>query len=121
MNPYNTILIPNNSEFEFFAALRSYVKFSIFVLLLVVLLLVLFWNWQPWFELEIKPISKSPTAEKPALQSDRMFMSYVVRPGDTLSEIAARHGVELSVLQQYNKLDNPNTLHAGQSLKIPRP
>mgnify|MGYP001032064815 FL=1 len=44
---------------------------------------------------------------------------YVVSPGDTLSAIAARHGVSTSVLAQVNGISNPNRIYVGQRLVIP--
>lgn len=44
--------------------------------------------------------------------------TYTVRPGDTLSGIAARYGVTVRVLQQMNGLPDTN-LFAGQTLTVP--
>ena len=46
---------------------------------------------------------------------------HVVRPGDTLSSIAARYGVPLSVLLNDNQLPDPERLVAGQTLVVRRP
>ena len=43
---------------------------------------------------------------------------YVVRPGDTLGAIAAKHGVSSRDLAQLNALDNPNRLRVGQQLAL---
>lgn len=43
---------------------------------------------------------------------------YVVRPGDTLDAIAARHGVSVDELAQLNALDDPNRLRVGQELAL---
>lgn len=45
--------------------------------------------------------------------------SYQVRPGDTLSGIAAQAGVSLAALASANGLTSPYTIVAGQSLAIP--
>lgn len=46
--------------------------------------------------------------------------SYTVQPGDTLSSIAARHGVSTSTLISLNGLAaNPNALRVGQVLQVP--
>ncbi len=45
--------------------------------------------------------------------------TYTVRPGDTLSEIAADHGTSVSALVDANGLSNPNRIYVGQTLKIP--
>ncbi len=44
---------------------------------------------------------------------------YTVRPGDTLSGIAARHGTTWQELQQLNNIRNPNLIHPGQVLRLP--
>lgn len=43
--------------------------------------------------------------------------SYKVKPGDTLSGIAARLGVSQTTLQSKNGIANPNKIYAGQVLK----
>lgn len=43
---------------------------------------------------------------------------YTVQAGDTLSQIAAAHGVTVRTIQQNNDLLNPNSLKPGQTLKI---
>lgn len=45
--------------------------------------------------------------------------TYVIRPGDTLSEIAAEHNVSVSDIKAANHLTD-DILRAGQVLKIPR-
>lgn len=45
--------------------------------------------------------------------------SYVVRPGDTVSGIAYRHGVSTNAIVRANNLLNPNRIYAGQRLVIP--
>ncbi|MBB3231022.1 N-acetylmuramoyl-L-alanine amidase [Halomonas stenophila] len=44
---------------------------------------------------------------------------YRIQPGDTLSEIAARHGVPVAQLRQANELDG-DVIRVGQVLRIPR-
>jgi LysM repeat protein len=46
-------------------------------------------------------------------------LSYTVKRGDTLSEIAADHGVSLSELIRANDISNPDMIHPGQVLTIP--
>lgn len=41
---------------------------------------------------------------------------YVVKPGDTLSSIAKKYGVDVDTLAEINDLQNTNTLVVGQSL-----
>ncbi|MEM6455668.1 MAG: LysM peptidoglycan-binding domain-containing protein [Acidobacteriota bacterium] len=45
--------------------------------------------------------------------------AYVVRPGDTLSAIGARHGVSVDVLRRVNQLRSADQLRVGQRLRIP--
>lgn len=45
--------------------------------------------------------------------------SYRVRPGDTLSEIAARHRVSVAKLAAANRIADPNIILVGTKLKIP--
>ena len=45
--------------------------------------------------------------------------TYVVRPGDTLTAIAARHGTTVRALVDANRLSNPNLIRVGQMLRIP--
>lgn len=44
---------------------------------------------------------------------------HTVRTGDTLSSIAASHGISLAALQNANKLVDPNRLNIGQVLVLP--
>ncbi len=46
---------------------------------------------------------------------------YVVRPGDTLFEIARRFGVQLAEVIDINQLANPRELVVGQAILIPTP
>lgn len=48
----------------------------------------------------------------------REEITYVVRPGDTLSEIALRYGVSVSQLAGINNIQNPNLIYPGQVLRI---
>ena len=45
--------------------------------------------------------------------------TYIVRPGDTLSEIAVRHGTSVQALVQANNLHDANLIRVGQLLHIP--
>ncbi|MFZ0386554.1 MAG: LysM peptidoglycan-binding domain-containing protein [Solirubrobacteraceae bacterium] len=45
---------------------------------------------------------------------------YVVKPGDTLSAIATRTGVSLTVLEQLNPNISPNALQTGKRLRLRR-
>ncbi len=45
--------------------------------------------------------------------------SYVVRPGDTASDIAVRHGTSVAALLDVNRLSTPELIRVGQMLQIP--
>jgi LysM repeat protein len=45
--------------------------------------------------------------------------TYTVRPGDTLSQIAAWNGVSVGSLMSANGIRNPNIIFVGQVLIIP--
>ena len=50
------------------------------------------------------------------------FATHIIRPGETLSAIAARYYQDSSkatVIAAYNDIANPNLLHVGQTLRIP--
>jgi LysM repeat protein len=48
------------------------------------------------------------------------LVAYLVQPGDTLSGIAASHGVSLAAVEAANpQIANPNLIFVGQSVKIP--
>ena len=48
------------------------------------------------------------------------LVAYLIQPGDTLSGIAASHGVSLASVETSNtKLSDPNLIYAGQTVEIP--
>lgn len=58
---------------------------------------------------------KIPTPDPPA----QNYVTYVVQPGDTLSEIALRFGTTYQELAALNQIPNPNLIYAGQTIKVP--
>ena len=47
------------------------------------------------------------------------LVAYLVQPGDTLSGIAASHGVSLAAVEAANpQLSNPNLIYTGQKIEI---
>lgn len=44
---------------------------------------------------------------------------YTVKKGDTLSQIAAKHGTTYQKIAAYNGIKNPNAIRVGQKIKIP--
>jgi LysM repeat protein len=61
------------------------------------------------------PGTKSAATSAPSGASK----TYTVKAGDTLVEIATRHGVTVQALQQANNLANADQIFTGQILKIP--
>ena len=55
----------------------------------------------------------------PVLLPAAVQAGVVVKPGETLSEIADRNGISLKRLMQANGITNPNVVTAGQTLVIP--
>jgi lipoprotein NlpD len=47
--------------------------------------------------------------------------TYVVKRGDTLYSIALEHGVDYRELAQWNRLDDPGKIRAGQQLRLDAP
>lgn len=65
--------------------------------------------------MSVTAVSSHP-ASLPQSQSDE----YTVQRGDSLSGIAAKHGVSLSALEAANpQIKNPNLIYPGQSIRIP--
>ncbi|HHY47332.1 MAG TPA: LysM peptidoglycan-binding domain-containing protein, partial [Firmicutes bacterium] len=59
------------------------------------------------------PLPMPPVVPPPGLRI------YVVQPGDTLAEIAARYGVSVEAIARANNIANPDLIYAGQILVIP--
>lgn len=56
--------------------------------------------------------SETPTPEGP--------QTYIVEPGDTLSSIADRFGVDILLLISVNNITDPSAINAGEELIIPQ-
>jgi len=57
--------------------------------------------------------------DMPSLPLTLSVSTYVVRPGDALSSIAARHGVSLDALISMNGISDARRIRAGTRLRIP--
>lgn len=68
-----------------------------------------------------RPRMEKPTSapRAPSVSGAVGADEYVVQPGDSLSKIAARHGVSTRELAELNKITDLNKLRAGQKLKLP--
>ncbi|APX00697.1 lytic transglycosylase domain-containing protein [Arthrobacter sp. QXT-31] len=62
-------------------------------------------------------VAAAPT--KAAAPAVTRSASYVIKSGDTLSGIAARHGVKLSAILSANRLKVTSTIFPGQKIAIP--
>jgi hypothetical protein len=62
-----------------------------------------------------------PEAEQKPGRSTVGAETYRVRPGDTLSHIARRHGISLKSLQAANPGVDPKRLRVHQALRLPTP
>ena len=61
-----------------------------------------------------KPAAKAKAAPKPAAASK----TYTVRAGDTLSGIAAKHGLSLSAIFKANNFNGSTIIYPGQKIKL---
>ncbi|EFH90937.1 COG3942 and LysM peptidoglycan-binding domain-containing protein [Ktedonobacter racemifer] len=46
--------------------------------------------------------------------------TYIVKSGDTLTQIASQYGTSFSKLADYNKLTNPNVIYVNQHICVPK-
>jgi hypothetical protein len=65
------------------------------------------------------PPPPEPVATPAGPAAPRERRTYVVRPGDTLTAIAAAHGVSIGAIAGANNLQDPDLIRAGQELVIP--
>lgn len=52
-------------------------------------------------------------------ENDSEYINYVVKKGDTLSEIASKYNTTYQKLASYNNISDPNKIYTGQIIKIP--
>lgn len=52
------------------------------------------------------------------LEGDTLTAYYVVQPGESLTRIAKKHNVPYEILQRINKINRPQSLQAGQKIKV---
>lgn len=64
-----------------------------------------------------KPVATKPAPAKPA-PKPTATATYTVKPGDTLSGIAAKYGTTYTELARINGIANPDHIQAGQVLKV---
>lgn len=69
--------------------------------------------------LSVTPLAAlAPAAEAGSASSGQQCVYHTVRPGETLSGIASRYGVNMWTIAQRNGIANPNRIYAGQTLLI---
>lgn len=61
----------------------------------------------------------APTPEPTPTPPADNYITYVIQPGDTLSEIAVRYGTTTQILASLNQIANPNLIYAGSTIRIP--
>ena len=52
-------------------------------------------------------------------RENQEYINYVVKRGDTLSQIAARYGTTVSIIAEINNIPNVNLIYPGQVFRIP--
>lgn len=67
-------------------------------------------------QLSLAPIQSSSASSKSALAAKNGI--YVVKSGDTLSELAVQFNVSLNDLVAWNHIQNPDLIYVGQQLSI---
>ncbi len=66
----------------------------------------------------INEIMRAQTAAQPRQRVESGF-EHVVKPGETLSEIARAYGVSVNAITRANNIERPDLVRAGQKLFIP--
>jgi LysM repeat protein len=64
-------------------------------------------------------IAEGATLNLPTAAGSSGRREYIVRPGDSLSSIAAANGTTIAAILENNKLENPNLLNVGQQIVLP--
>jgi len=57
--------------------------------------------------------------DKPASDGEATYITYTVRPGDTLTKIAIAHRTTAQALAIINGIPNPSRIYAGQKIRVP--
>lgn len=65
--------------------------------------------------------NSKPDWEQVVIPDSLETVQYSVRKRDTLTRIAQKHGVHVSVLAKMNEMENPHALRPGQRIKVPKP
>ena len=81
-------------------------------------LTVLSGSWRRWVMLGLLLLMLPAVLLAGVVYADT---TYTVQPGDTLSGIAAQHGVTVEAIMAANNLESRSVVYAGQTLIIPSP
>jgi GH24 family phage-related lysozyme (muramidase) len=65
---------------------------------------------------EKKPPEKSPVKEA----TKKQYITYTIKLGDTLSEIAQRYDSSVKELKSINRISDEDRIYAGNKIKIPK-
>lgn len=86
------------------------------------------WNMAPVIEPQPEPSPKEEEFIAPKKPASKMIADtkkqegesyYIVKKGDSISKIAAEHGIPIKVLLEKNSIKNANSIRIGQKLKLP--
>lgn len=66
-----------------------------------------------------EPIDVAPIAAPPPVTPSSPTETYIVRKGDTLSQLAVDYDTTTAELVRINGLSNPDVLYVGQELRVP--
>lgn len=68
-----------------------------------------------------EPVPASGAPEPPAPSAPAVeYGTHVVIPGDTALRIAGQYGITVKELMELNKLDDPNNVQLGKTLRVPK-
>lgn len=70
-------------------------------------------------EAGLNHLDSTPVTPVPPTPPVSNYITYVIQPGDTLSEIAERYGTTYQTLAALNGITNPNLIVVGQTIRVP--
>ena len=65
-----------------------------------------------------KPTTKKPTTKKPATTKKTTAITYRIKPGDNLTDIAKKFGTTVAKIAKDNRIKDVNLIYAGKDLII---
>ncbi len=101
-----------SQQSEYFFMVPAPQAIAVYVaILLVPIVVVVIWLWRR------RKAKKSPTSSKRPKSS--LWQPYVVKPGDTLLQLAQEHVIAWKKLAKKNKVKAPYVLEPGQTILVP--